>query len=452
MGLFSKGITLRAYAALSTPPLLETPVPEQVILPLRHYVGEPATPTVSPGDSVRAGQLIATASGPNSLPVHASISGTVGAISEQLTVQGLRVPAITIDTDGTDSAVELPAPDTDTATLSAEQICERIQAAGLTTCGTLPVPLAADLAPVDQPKTHLSLTHRPVTKGIDTLIITALDREPALQATRYQAGREHDELPAGIEALKRVTGAERTVVVVDKSSPIAPQITGLVAADEEETTSIVRLDARHFPVGLPVPLIKAVTGRELPLPYGHPRDVGVALCDLATVIAIGAGVTRQAPQTEIMITVGGGSLKAQGVVAVKIGTPVGVLVEALGGVSRPPGKLIVGGPMTGMAHYDMSVPITKEVTGVFALSPDELTLTVGYRECINCGRCVAVCPVNLVPGMLSMYCAKDRFDEARQEGLFTCIECGCCDHVCPSRRPLVHLFRHAKHQLTEQQL
>ena len=451
MGLFSKGITLRTHAAGAAPPLLETPLPVQVILPLRQYVGEPATPTVSPGDTVRVGQVIATASGHNSLPVHAPISGTVGALSEQLTVQGVTVPAITIDTDGTGSALDLPAPEPDTTTLSAEQICERIQAAGLATCGTLPVPLAADLVPVDQPKTHLSLTHRPVTKSIDTLIIAALDREPALVVTRYQAGRDHEELPAGIDALKRVTGAVRTVVVVDKNSPVSPQITGLVAADEEETTSIVRLDARHFPVGLPVPLIKAVTGRELPLPYGHPRDVGVALCDLDTVIRTGAGVTRQAPHTEVMITVGGGSLKAQGVVAVKIGTPIGALIEALGGVSQPPGKLIVGGPMTGMAHYDMSVPITKEVTGVFALSPDELTLSAGYRECINCGRCVAVCPVNLVPGMLSMYCAKDRFEAAQKEGVFTCIECGCCDYVCPSRRPLVHLFRHAKHQLTEQE-
>jgi electron transport complex protein RnfC len=103
----------------------------------------------------------------------------------------------------------------------------------------------------------------------------------------------------------------------------------------------------------------------------------------------------------------------------------------------------------GMAQYDLTVPVTKEVAGLFALRRDEIVLTSGYRECINCGRCVMVCPVNLVPGMLSLYCAKNHFERAEGEGLFTCIECGCCDYVCPSRRPLVHLFRHAKHQLME---
>ena len=227
------------------------------------------------------------------------------------------------------------------------------------------------------------------------------------------------------------------------------QIRELAASDEQETTTVISRSAQRYPVGLPVPLIKAVSGREVPLPYGHPRDVGVALFDLATTIAIGTAVTERRPQTEIMITVGGGALTSTGVVTVTIGTPIGAVIEAAGGYVTEAAKLIVGGPLTGVAHYDTDVPLTKEVTGLFALTSNEITLTAGYRECINCGRCVAVCPVNLVPGMLSMYCAKERFDTAAHQGLLSCIECGCCDYVCPSRRPLVHLFRHGKHQLME---
>ena len=140
-----------------------------------------------------------------------------------------------------------------------------------------------------------------------------------------------------------------------------------------------------------------------------------------------------------------------GIVKVPIGTTIGSLVEALGGFEREPAKIIVGGPMTGFAHYELSVPLGKDAIGLFALTEEEITAVGGYRECINCGRCVAVCPVNLVPGMLSMYCAKDRFEEAAAGGLLSCIECGCCDYVCPSRRPMVHLFRHAKHQLMEEE-
>ena len=105
--------------------------------------------------------------------------------------------------------------------------------------------------------------------------------------------------------------------------------------------------------------------------------------------------------------------------------------------------------MMGMAQYDLTVPIGKEISGLFALRADEIGRSKDYRQCINCGLCVKVCPVNLVPGMLSLYCARDRFDAVEREGIFTCIECGCCDYVCPSQRPMVHLFRHAKHQLLE---
>jgi electron transport complex protein RnfC len=212
---------------------------------------------------------------------------------------------------------------------------------------------------------------------------------------------------------------------------------------------VISRSASHYPIGLPVPLIKAATGREVPLPYGQPRDVGVALFDLATTLAVGTAVSTQRPQTELMITVGGGALSRSGLITALLGTPIQAVIEAAGGYATEPAKLIVGGPMTGVAHYDTAIPLTKEVTGLFALSAQEITLTAGYRECINCGRCVAVCPVNLVPGMLSLYCAKERFDTAAHQGLLSCIECGCCDYVCPSRRPLVHLFRHAKHQLME---
>jgi electron transport complex protein RnfC len=150
-----------------------------------------------------------------------------------------------------------------------------------------------------------------------------------------------------------------------------------------------------------------------------------------------------------MITLGGGAMAKQGIAQVRIGTTIGSVIDALGGLTTDAAKIILGGPMTGMAQYDLDTPITKEVTGLFALNNAEIQLSEDYRECINCGMCVKVCPVNLLPGIISLYCAKDKFDLAEAEGLFSCIECGACDYVCPSRRPLVHLFRHAKNQLME---
>jgi electron transport complex protein RnfC len=450
MGLFSKGIKLpKKRLGTATFDLIETVLPKRAVLPLKQYIGEPAQPTVKAGDKVKTGQLIANGDRDNALPLYATISGKVVAITEHLDHKGTTVPAIIIEADGTDTWIKSPTEEENLSSLAPLEILERIHKAGLITKGLLPVPLVRDLVPVDQPKTHLYLTGTRVVKKIDTLLITALDPEPSLRANRYLASIHNEELSYGITALKLITGAERTLFVVDKNSPPCPQLHDMVAADEEETTGITSIDGRRFPVGLSVPLLKATLGREVPIPYGHPRDVGVAIYDIDTVVSIGTSVHRKIPQVDSLITVGGGALSKEGIARIRIGTPIGELIESLGGFRENPAKIILGGPMMGMAQYDLAIPITKDIPGLFALRRDEIQLTEGYRECINCGLCVKVCPVNLVPGMLSMYCARDRFEMAEQQGLFSCIECGCCDYVCPARRPLVHFFRHAKNQLLE---
>jgi electron transport complex protein RnfC len=449
MGLFTKGITLPRKSAQPGLELIDTPLPKQVILPVQQYLGEPASPTVAVGDRVKVGEVIATGEGAHTLPLHATISGRVSAIGERLTFRGTLVPAITIEGDGKDTWTKLPKQHPDTGSLTPSELVKRIHEAALITRGPFPSPLADELVPVDQPKTHLGLDGRAVVQRIDTLLITALDTEPLLGVNRFQATREHPELPTALSVLKALTGATRTIFVVDKHRGPFPQLMSLVAGDEEEMTTITALNGTCYPITLPALLIKKVLGREVPLPYGHPRDVGVGLCDLDTAISLGASVGSNRPQVEMLITVGGAALNQGGIARVRIGTALCDIIEAVGGVREPPAKIITGGPLMGMALYDLATPITKEVSAVFALGLDEIALTTGYRECINCGRCVMVCPVNLVPGMLSLYCAKDRFEQAEQQGLFTCIECGCCDYVCPSRRPLVHLFRHAKHQLME---
>jgi electron transport complex protein RnfC len=449
MGLFLKGISLPSKVAPTPVEFIEVPPPPRVILPLLQHLGDPAEPTVSVGDTVRAGDLIAEATTETSLPLYASISGRVTALTDTLDCRGKELRAVVIEAEGTTSPPSRTETIPDFSSLSQEELLTRITQAAVVTKGPHPVSLARELGALMEPSTHLALSGRRVTRPLDTLLISALDPEPSLGVNRYLAGITSETLPAGIAALKALSGAERVLITIDRNLPPPTPLLTLAATDDEETTTIVRLNGRRYPVGLPVPLIKATLGREVPLPYGHPRDVGVLLCDLETATSVGTAVTTATPPLFTMLTVGGGAIGTTGIVKVPLGTTASALIDSLGGFTREPAKLIFGGPMTGMAHYTLDVPLTKEVTGLFALTEQELTVVGEYRECINCGRCVKVCPVNLVPGMLSMYCAKDRFPEAAREGLLTCIECGCCDYVCPSRRPMVHLFRHAKHQLVE---
>jgi electron transport complex protein RnfC len=445
MGLYLRGITL-PKTAVPTLELIELPAPHTVVVPLRQHIGAPAEPLVGPGDTVRIGEQIGSPGSDDSLPVHASISGVVTGITQVTDFRGQAVDAVVIE--ASDTSEKDPTPETLPAR-APHEILEKIQGAGLVSSGTHPVPLARELMPAEAPRTHLSLSGRKLTRPIDTLLINALDPEPYLGANRVLAQRAGEPLKAGIEALMRITGAPRVVVAIDGHAPPAPALVALAEGDEEEATRLVALNGRRYPLGLPVPLIKAALGREVPLPYGHPRDVGVALCELVTAVGVGEAM-EGLPQVTLTLTVGGGALARGGIVRVPVGTTVGTLIDLLGGLIKEPAKLITGGPMTGFAHHDLGVPLTVQTRGLFALSAEEVTPVGDYRECINCGRCVAVCPVRLVPGLLSLYCARDRFKEAVAQGLLSCIECGCCDYVCPSRRPLVHLFRHAKHQLMEE--
>ena len=445
MGTYLRGITLPKQRSAPLE-LLKIAPPTQVVLPLIQHLGEPAKPTVNVGQKVRSGQLVATPPTDRSVPIHSPLTGVVIDITTTFSSRGQSTEAVVIEGKGKAPRKKRI---TDPTSLTPGELTIRIREAGLVSPGLQPLPLVRDLLPPDQPAAHLPLSGRRVVKRIDTLLISALDPEPSLGVNRYLAGIETEALAAGIASLKAVSGAERVVFAVDTNLPPPRPLVTLVAEDEEELTSLVGLNGRRYPIGLPTPLIKAALGREVPLPYGHPRDVGVVLCALVTAISLGETLLTGTPPLFTMLTVGGGALGKAGIVRVPIGTTIGSLVEALGGFEREPAKIIVGGPMTGFAHYELSVPLGKDAIGLFALTEEEITAVGGYRECINCGRCVAVCPVNLVPGMLSMYCAKERFDTAAHQGLLSCIECGCCDYVCPSRRPLVHLFRHGKHQLME---
>jgi len=447
MGFFSKGITLPKRQLVTSLTLIDTPVPDTVVLPLRQYIGQPSQAAVSVGDTVTTGQIISECTDAACLPVHATISGTVTDISAHRDPRGSMTESVTIESDGTDTWIEPPEA-RDTA-LDTTDILDRIRSSGLIIKGVLPVPLDTDLAPIDQPKTHLYLNGTDIKKKIDTLIINCLDAEPSLGVNRYLAGMEHSSLPCGIDALKRITGAQRVIFAVDKHVAPSSQLKDMVKNDEEEATSIVTVNGRRYPAALPIVLVNTVLAREIPLPYGHPRDVGAAVYDIETVISIAEAVTGGTAQVDTMITIGGDAMAKQGIARVRIGVSIGSLIDSLGGLRADAAKIILGGPMTGMAHYDLATPITKEVTGLFAMTREQIQLSTGYRECINCGMCVKVCPVNLLPGIISLYCAKDKFDLAEAAGLFSCIECGACDYVCPSRRPLVHLFRHAKNQLME---
>lgn len=178
-------------------------------------------------------------------------------------------------------------------------------------------------------------------------------------------------------------------------------------------------------------------------------EVGCVVQNVGTAVAIKEAVCDGRPLIERITTVTGKPVVNPGNWKLRIGTSIEKALEFAGGVKYPPAKLILGGPMMGFAQLSLDVTVMKNTSGILLLAKEDITQ---YKAdpCIRCGRCVDVCPMNLLPGTLSVMIESERFDLAEQYHVMDCIECGCCAYTCPSYRPLVQHFKRAKAEVNAQ--
>ena len=120
-----------------------------------------------------------------------------------------------------------------------------------------------------------------------------------------------------------------------------------------------------------------------------------------------------------------------------------MVIEALGGYKAEPKKILMGGPMMGMAVPSDECSIVKNNNGILAFSEKD-SLLPEETECINCGKCVATCPLRLMPNMIAKAYKRKDVDELKALDVNTCMECGCCSFVCPASRKLVQSMRVGK--------
>jgi len=438
-----KGIRLPRPPAAAPPSPL--PAPEKVYLPLRQHQGAEAAPQVEPGDQVKLGQVVGASDEFEAAAVQATVSGTVEAIVPMPDPAGDKVPTVVIANDGADAWHEdLASPEGLLAGLEQvtatrpSRLLRRVREAGLVRAQVNGRPLHVDLSPPMAPQTYLYMTGIPVVRPIDTLIIKAVDPDPPVCPNQSLMGEAGDELAVGVAALARISGAQRVILALP-SGVAAPELSALAAQHEWETASVSQTS---YPFANDHLMVLSLTGREVPTPYGEPRDVGVTVQPLSTALDVGQVLATGRPVIERVFSVAG-VVKNPGVFRVRLGTPIGEVLEAAGGGPSQAGKVVVGGPMMGLALYDLNTPVTRETGGVFVQSAPQVRHFEDH-PCIHCGRCVAVCPVNLIPSELGKLCEFRLYEDAAEQNLMNCIECGCCAYVCPARRPMVHFLRHGK--------
>lgn len=399
--------------------------PPTAVIPLQQHIGARCEPLVKAGDEVRVGTRIAETGAFVSAPVHASISGKVTSVGPRPHPMGVPVDSIVIEGDGSDQWVELP--DRDPGALSPDELRNIVREAGIVGLGGATFPTHVKLSP-------------PEAKPIDTLILNGAECEPYLTADHRQMLERPDGIIEGASILARILSVDRIMVGVEANKADAIEALRRVAGGNG--VSVVTLPVK-YPQGAEKQLIKTILDREVPPPPGLPMDAGVVVQNVGTCLAVRDAVYDGKPLVERVVTVSGSGVNSPANLRVRIGTPLSRLAEACDGLKDGVVRVLMGGPMMGLAQHTLDVPVIKGTSGLLFLRRDDVAVRA-ERACIRCGRCVRACPMILSPQTIVIYARHKLFDRAEQWRALDCIECGCCSFSCPSSIPLVHYIRYAK--------
>ncbi|MCO5251378.1 MAG: electron transport complex subunit RsxC [Candidatus Kapabacteria bacterium] len=404
------------------------PYPTEVVLPLSQHIGKPSKVLVKKRDLVKSGQVIAEPDGFISSIIHSPITGKIKDIGKTASVGGRPQEAVTIVAEGEDEVVFMEPLDADSIT--AELIIERVKEAGIVGQGGAAFPTYVKLMP-------------PKDKNIECIIINGAECEPYLTRDyRYMVERTQD-LIIGIKLIMRALGVKRGIIGIEDNKPEAIKM--LKEATSHHSEIKVEVLKTKYPQGAEKMLIKVAVNKEVP-PGKLPLDVGVVIQNIRTAISVFDAVVKGEPQITAALTVSGFGIKTPKNLIVRVGTTIQQVLDYCGGTNEDARKVIVGGPMMGVAQYDMSAPVQKATSGLLVLTEPEMKHSQ-ETNCLRCGACVDVCALNLIPKDLAKFSKAGKWDEAEALGVTVCMECGTCSYNCPANIPLVQWIRLGKQRV-----
>ncbi len=396
--------------------------PKEVLLPMTMHSGSPAEPIVAVGDYVRVGQLIAKPGPGMSSPVHATISGTVKAIEPYTQADGRSVQIIRIEGDGKMERADLQIPQFD----DLDGFLAAVKDSGIVGLGGAAFPQWGKLDAVRK-------------NQIDTVLVNGAECEPYITSD-HRMMVEHPELVVkGVEILRKWMNAKRFVIGIEDNKKDAIDI--LNKAFEQDDTVEIRVLPSIYPQGAKQVLLYNVTGQVV---KGGQRlaSLGVIIINVSSMAKLAEYLETGLPLVDRIVTVDGSAVKDPKNLLAPIGTPIGHLLEEAGGLNCEPGKVLIGGPMLGIAVQSLDEPIQKATSAVLAMTKKEAKF-FEPTACIRCGRCVANCPVSLNPANLARAMELEdedaRFVKLQEFSVGQCIECACCSYVCPAHKPLMDL-------------
>ncbi len=411
-------------------PIRRMPFPTEVALPLQQHAGKPAKALVRKGDHVERGDKIAEADGFVSVPLHASVSGTVTGIERWPHPDGSLSEAILVAVDQYSGQIPRPRIVPRWEGLTPDEVRTAVRDAGVVGLGGAAFPTHVKLAP-------------PKDAPIDLLIVNGVECEPYLTTDHRVMVEYPERVHFGIRVMMQCLGVHRAVIGVESNKPDAVEVLRRTVPDDLDIT--VQSLTVKYPQGAEKMLIKALIGREVP--SGKlPMHVGTVVQNVGSIATIAEVFETGFPLIERVVTVSGPGVVRPSNLIVPVGTKLRDLLDYCGGLTEDAAEVVSGGPMMGISQPDMDTPVVKGTTGVLVLTRDQLRPRKTL-PCISCGHCLDACPIFLNPSRLGLLAQAGRYEEMSEYHLRDCMLCGACSYVCPSNIPLSQMFALGKSAL-----
>ncbi len=400
---------------------------------MSQHIGAPAKPIVKSGDRVLVGQTIAEAGGFVSADICASVSGTVKKVGPVITGNGDEVMAVIVENDNEYEAVEGLGEARDYEKLSKDEIREAIKHAGLVGMGGAGFPTSVKLAVKDDSK-------------IDYVIVNGAECEPYITCDYRLMIEQTEKAVLGLKILLKLFENSKGVFAIESNKPLGIQkLSEAVTGSERMYVQPLK---KKYPQGGERVIISAVTGRKINSKK-LPADAGCVVINYATLLAVADAVAYNTPLISRVVTVTGDDIVHPSNFEVPLGICANELVEAAGGFTQEPEKVIFGGPMMGGSVSGLDQPVIKTTSCILCLAHDDVA-SMNPSACIRCGKCLEVCPERLMPAKLKNSADNYKYDVFEKLGGLECIGCGCCTYICPARRRLSQSISVAKrHVLAE---
>ena len=435
-GTFRRGIHPPEQKHFSADAPIEViPTPKEVLIPLQQHIGALCKPRVKPKQEVKYGDVIGDNEAHISARLHSPIAGIVQKLTVATLPNGRHMQAIRIKAAGDQFSADVNYkecfggfwPKDVASRYDPEQVTRAIDDSGIVGLGGAAFP------------THVKIAPSRGKESIDTLLVNGCECEPYLTAD----DRLMRDIPGTVITGSLLSGmaikVKEIFICIEENKPKAIDAISWAAADTKIKIAVVNT---KYPQGSERHLIKAVLNKNMPV-GGLPSNVGVAVSNVTTMAAVARAVIRKMPLTHRVVCVTGAGIVQPKNLLVPLGISYRELIDFCGGLTKDAARIISGGPMMGFAFTDLDMPLTKGTGGVTVLTHDDIKKEK-ETACIRCGRCVDVCPMNLVPSRLALSAKHNNLKMAERYTIRGCIECGCCAYVCPAAIPLVQLIRVGK--------